>query len=56
MNDLFILYIAFSYLFIYGLIMATWEDAGSKAKLGAFVCLLCSPASMPVIFGATFIK
>ena len=56
MSDLFMFYVAFSYLFISGLITATWEDVGSKAKLGAFVCLFCSPASMPVIFGATFIK
>jgi hypothetical protein len=56
MVDLFILYIAFSYLFIFGFLHANWKEFGSKAKLGAFVCLICAPSSMPIILGLTLIK
>jgi hypothetical protein len=56
MSDLFILYIAFSYLFVFGLMFATWKDVGSNAVLGAVVCLISAPISMPMLLGVTLIK
>ena len=56
MSDLFIVYIVFSYLFLFGLIFATWEDVGSSAKLGAFVCMVTAPISMPMLLGVVLIK
>ena len=56
MSDVFILYIAFSYLFVFGLIFATWTDVGSNAVLGAVGCLISAPISMPMLLGVTLIK
>jgi hypothetical protein len=56
MSDIFILYIAFSYLFVLGLIFATWTDVGSNAVLGAVGCLISAPISMPMLLGVTLIK
>ena len=56
MIDLFIFYIAFSYLFVFGLMFATWTDVGSNAVLGAVGCLILSPISMPMLLGVTLIK
>jgi hypothetical protein len=56
MSDIFILYSVFSYLFLLGLIQATWKEVGSKAMVGAFVCLITAPGSMPIILGTLLIK
>jgi hypothetical protein len=56
MSDLFVFYIAFSYLFVFGLIFATWKDVGSNQVSGAICCMILSPISMPMLLGVTLIK
>ena len=51
MSDIFILYVAFSYLYMLGAVIEDLTAIKSEGKFATIVALLLAPIMMPMVLG-----
>jgi hypothetical protein len=54
MSELLTMYCIITYLFTMGITFAGWGNCQSSEKIGAIVCLILSPGSLPIILGVGY--
>ena len=51
MSDLFILYLVFTYLYSFGVVIASWQYKEDEGISGIFLWVMFAPITTPIVMG-----